>query len=110
MEISKVYQEVKIERERQDKKFGESNHPSINESIPRKFRNQFYGIPTEEESRDKCESNHLNKSVTWADILIEEVAEVVNAKDERDRREELIQVAAVALAWVESIDRKEKKS
>ena len=45
----------------------------------------------------------------WLAILVEEVGEVANDINERSKklREELIQVAAVAVSWVESIDRRE---
>lgn len=45
-------------------------------------------------------------TVTWRDILNEEVAEVYAETDPALIREELIQVAAVALSWVEDLDRK----
>ena len=45
----------------------------------------------------------------WLGILVEEVGEVAKALNEDDPvehlREELVQVAAVATAWVEKIDR-----
>lgn len=44
----------------------------------------------------------------WLAILVEEVGEVAKAMQEgdwRDIRTELTQVAAVAVAWIENIDR-----
>lgn len=47
-------------------------------------------------------------AVTWPHIIVEEVAEFVAAADDPARsREELIQVAACAVAAVEAIDRQE---
>jgi NTP pyrophosphatase (non-canonical NTP hydrolase) len=46
----------------------------------------------------------------WAAILMEEVGEVATAilhNDPKNLREELIQVAAVAAAWVEALDRRQ---
>ena len=53
------------------------------------------------------EQNHEDR--IWLAILVEEVGEVANDINERSKelREELIQVAAVAVSWVESIDRRE---
>ena len=53
------------------------------------------------------EQNHDDR--IWLAILVEEVGEVANDINERSKklREELIQVAAVAVSWVESIDRRE---
>jgi hypothetical protein len=44
--------------------------------------------------------------ITWADIFEEEVAEALAEVDLERLREELLQVAAVAVAWVEAIDRR----
>jgi NTP pyrophosphatase (non-canonical NTP hydrolase) len=47
----------------------------------------------------------------WMSILVEEVGEVAKEAfedDDKNRRAELIQVAAVAVAAVECIDRKKK--
>ncbi len=43
---------------------------------------------------------------TWAKILGEEVAEAFGETDPAAIRRELVQVAAVATAWVEAIDRR----
>lgn len=42
---------------------------------------------------------------TWATILLEEVAEALLEEDRALIRAELVQVAAVAVKWVEAIDR-----
>jgi len=41
----------------------------------------------------------------WADILIEEVGEALSEMDPEKLKTDLIQVAAVAVSWVESISR-----
>lgn len=46
-------------------------------------------------------------SVTFADILLEEVFESLAEDDPDKLRAELIQVAAVAAQWIEAIDRKD---
>ena len=46
-------------------------------------------------------------TLTWADILSEEVLEAFAETDPDKLREELIQVAAVAVSWAEDIDRKQ---
>jgi hypothetical protein len=48
-------------------------------------------------------------TVTWRDIFLEEVFEAVAESDTTALRAELIQTAAVALAWAEDIDRKATK-
>ena len=43
-------------------------------------------------------------TITWTDILLEEVFEALAETDPARLREELVQVAAVALAIVEDLD------
>lgn len=43
---------------------------------------------------------------TWAKILAEEVAEAFDETDPAALRKELVQVAAVAVAWIEGLDRR----
>jgi hypothetical protein len=47
-------------------------------------------------------------TLTWTHILEEEVCEALAETDQERLREELVQVAAVACAWVECIDRRGK--
>ena len=84
MKPSSVYNEIQDERKRQDEKWGEQNH----------------------------------EPPDWLMILGEEVGEVNkaaletrfgNIKDWSEYRKELIQVAAVAVSMIESLDRKEKR-
>ncbi len=44
--------------------------------------------------------------LTWAHILTEEFYEAMAEEDQARLRAELIQVAAVAVAWIEQIDRR----
>jgi NTP pyrophosphatase (non-canonical NTP hydrolase) len=53
------------------------------------------------------EQNHPD--LYWLGILVEEVGEVSRAViegDERGRDKELVEVAAVCVAWIEAIDRR----
>ncbi len=47
-----------------------------------------------------------NGTLTWADILSEEVLEAFSETNQDALREELVQVAAVAISWAEDIDRR----
>jgi hypothetical protein len=49
------------------------------------------------------------KTLKWVDILEEEVAEAAAESDPAKLRAELVQVAAVAVAWIEAIDRRAAK-
>ena len=56
-------------------------------------------------AREHCAAATADGSVTFKDVLMEEVAEVFAESDPEKLRAELIQVAAVAVQWVEKIDR-----
>ena len=86
--MTNVYDDIQKERNRQDRKWGVQRH----------------------------------KSGTWQMILSEEVGEVAQAslaemfdrnrteKKRGELRKELVQVAAVAVAWIECIDGKESRN
>lgn len=58
-------------------------------------------------ARLDCEFAFREGRGTWGDILLEEVWEAMAERDPARLRSELIQVAAVATSWIESIDRRE---
>lgn len=93
-----ITDEIQDELDRQDARWGEQNHPD--------------GTGLSEDSQIAERAKALNDyfverdTLTWRDILWEEVAEAFAEKDEDRLREELIQVAAVASNWVKAIDRR----
>lgn len=112
---NKIYEEILLERELQDRKWGIQNHPSVH-NIPRRNDNhipdklcRYYGIPNQEKAQYDADKAAGNKELTWGHIAVEELSEVISAENEEHRRHELIQLAAVCIAWVESIDRKKSK-
>ena len=69
----------------------------------------FHGIPTEAEAKAAYEDAAEVGLESWADVLIEEVAEAIaaTAEDSTDNlRTELVQVAAVCVKWIQAIDRR----
>jgi hypothetical protein len=94
----RVLQEVLAERIAQDAKWGEQNHPDGTGNKSQQDRAEF--------ARRWCESAFASGYGTWADILTEEVAEAEAERDPVKLRAELVQVAAVATAWIEAIDRR----
>lgn len=88
-----------VERRAQDKKWGEQNHPD--------FASMSYPIHSAADCRQSCQAAFARGEGNWYSILLEEVAEAGEERDNPEAlREELIQVAAVALAWVDCIDRR----
>jgi len=93
--IIAILDEVMQERSRQDEKFGEQNHNTV----------AWMAILTEEvgeSAKEACEV-YFNQRLRFRN---KEVGEIYSI-GLKNLREELIQVAAVAVAFVESLDRNE---
>lgn len=96
--VFQVLADVFDERDNQDRKWGEQNHP-----------NGTGGTdvwPIRDQVRAFCDRTHSEGVGTWTSILAEEVLEAFAEEDPDLLRAELIQVAAVAAAWVQCIDRR----
>lgn len=110
-----VLTEVAAERLRQDARWGEQNHPD-GTSMPMACEllghmSRVDGHTLEEPSQV---AQRLNQEaidadrLTWAHILLEEVCEALEERDVARLRAELVQVAAVAVNWIEAISRRTK--
>lgn len=107
----KILEEINKERDRQDAKWGkDQTHPDVDiEALDGYDACIFAGVVTEESAKRYCELSSAGGVTNWAGILVEEIAESLHAAGQKDlehTREELIQVAAVAVAWVEDVDRR----
>ncbi|NUQ95813.1 MAG: NUDIX hydrolase [Streptomyces sp.] len=94
---AKVLGEVQAERDRQDAKWGEQNHPN--------GTGLNYQRHLADEERAACDAAFRNGRGTWRHVLAEEVAEANAESDPMKLRAELVQVAAVAVNWIGAIDR-----
>ena len=107
-----VINEIREERIRQDAKWGEQNHPCLDQNLLNREGGctsermaAEYDIPTELMAKQSCDRKAEMGQCTWTDIALEEFAEVVGEFDPTKRRQELVQLAAVVVAWIEKIDR-----
>jgi hypothetical protein len=91
-----ILKEIQQERERQNAKWGEQNHP-IGSDKSYSYLADFF--------RARCDKAFKDGIGTYFDILLEEVAEAAAEIDADATRIELIQVAAVVVAMIEKIDR-----
>lgn len=91
-----ILTEVYNERTRQDEKWGVQNHPDGTSEFLATLRDEY---------RATTDRNAQEGRVTYYDILMEEVWEAMAEVDKAKLRTELIQVAAVTVAWVEKLDR-----
>lgn len=102
-----VTQEVLAERMRQDRKWGEQNHPDFFCGAECATSTAgLYGLEGSGRARERCDMVAASGDLNWGHILLEEVNEAFDAPTEAHLREELVQVAAVAVAWIEAIDRR----
>lgn len=97
--LNRTLIQVLQERRSQDEKWGEQNHPDGTDTA---FYKEYA-----DRNREATEEAAREGYLTWTHILLEEVGEACAEEDTAALRAELIQVAAVATAWVEAIDRRE---
>jgi NTP pyrophosphatase (non-canonical NTP hydrolase) len=94
-----VLDDVGDEREAQHDKFGEQNPPDGTD-------NGTLSTRRADQARAQCQAAFAKGEGTWTHILVEEVYEALAEVDSTELRKELVQVAAVAVAWVEALDRR----
>ena len=118
-----AYDDILAERDRQDAKWGEQNHPDGTGPNTLPLMDTWIHIPEDDmrgledytarllafaatQATNAAARGHRSEPVTWRDILLEEVTEAFAEEDLDRLRTELIQVAAVAAQWAEAIDRR----
>lgn len=122
--MQRAIEAVIAERQRQEAKWGEQNHPMVPAEVFDRARASHrsvayvacysLGIVTARDAREVCDLRHRSGDGTYSHILIEEVAEFIEAcaihgETSDEARAEMVQVAAVALSMLEAIDRKRAK-
>lgn len=93
-----VLDDVAAERVAQDAKWG------VNQTHSDGTSEDYSG--TRDKYRAMCEMADKEGRCTWRHILLEETFEALAEVDPVKLRRELVQVAAVAVNWIEDIDRK----
>lgn len=88
---------IAVERRRQIEKWGPQRHPDGTGRMGFRVNREHYT-----QRNDERETS--GAPAVWADILLEEVFEALAETDPAKLAIELVQVAAVAAAWVEDID------
>lgn len=110
MNDTKTLALVGAEMSRQIAKWGEQNHPSFTPYGIELSTIPFHKVNANL-ARAICDAKAGSLNLSWSDILMEEVFEAFDeaqAGNLEELRKELIQVAAVACSWIESIDRNQK--
>lgn len=116
MSQKSILNEIVEERKYQDNKFGKQVHPCLDQTLLNREGSctsdrmcQHFEIPTEARAKFLCDNSFKAGQGTYAHIAIEELSEAVSQFDIYTRRAEVIQLAAVCVAWVESIDHQIEK-
>jgi hypothetical protein len=102
--MENIFEEIKAERKRQNEKWGEQNHPMIFFSAAKNETR----LQIEEKLKEHRNNCDIKDFCTWFDILMEEIYEAFLESEPEKQREEMIQVAAVAVQIIEYLDRKYK--
>lgn len=101
---SRVLAAVQDERWRQEAKWGEQHHPDVigpGEAVTAAYKGMADAYRVINDG-----ATQVPGATNWANILLEEVYEALAeaGADPATLRAELVQVAAVAVAWIEDID------
>jgi hypothetical protein len=116
--LARALAAVGRERAAQVKKWGEQHHldgtgPRVRVLEPtgdeggNRYMATMPASALADAAREACKANGApDRPDTWAAILLEEVFEALAEDDPVLLRGELVQIAAVAVQWVEEIDRR----
>lgn len=98
---------IELEMERQFQKWGDQNHRNGTGPNRRLFinMNRMTFKWAEEEAKQRCAQGAKWGTLTWKDILLEEVFEACAEADPEKLEAELVQVAAVCASWINAIHR-----
>lgn len=99
MSLDGIVDDIRAERGRQDAKFGADRTQPDGTGQPGSVGNA-------DNAKDICASAFRRGYGTWRHILNEEVAEAYAETDPALLAAELLQVAAVAVAWIEDLERR----
>lgn len=100
--LGEILHEIRLERSKQDNEWGEQNHDNGTDKSHYNKLTYF--------ARIECERAREQANLTWAHILREEVYEALAEEEYKPLRAELLQVAAVCIAWIQCLDRKHSQS
>lgn len=103
----RVLSQVLAERIRQDAQWGQQNHPDGTGPHKAAIVGALcFADEAATRARHACQSAAHRGETTWRLVFAEESLEALAEDDPAKLRAELVQVAAVAVAWIEAIDRR----
>lgn len=111
MSRAAIIRAINKERERQNMKWGENAQDGLANGVGvarlRGLLAMLIQQPSapSEIAKHSCDEAMKRGTVTFADILIEEVCEALEESNPISLKHELIQVAAVCVKWIEKLER-----
>jgi hypothetical protein len=99
--LRRVLDEIAEERSRQDAKWGVQRHP---DGTGRAYALRAVAELDQDFAKQRCDRAFDQGNGTWEHILHEEFCEAMAEDDPARLRAELVQLAAVAVHWIEAID------
>lgn len=94
--LDRVLADITAERESQHTLWGIQHH------MPDGTGPQW--TPLADSARRDCEHADETGRLSWRHVLVEEIAEALAEAEPTRLRHELVQVAAVAVQWIQAID------
>lgn len=108
---ARIFAAIAGERARQDEKWGPVvRHPNVDPVLAQvgSDHQQICGdleIPTADRAKFLCEEARAADRLSFAAFTLEEFCEAIEVHDDEERlREELVQVAACVVKWLEALD------
>ena len=99
----RIFLAIDRERERQDRLWGEQNHPIIRpEEAP-------FHVRFETDAKKNCDEHAAKGDLSWYDIATEEFAEIFGSERIEDQQRECIHLAAVVVSMYERLERLKKE-
>jgi hypothetical protein len=95
--LFRIFLDIGGEHKRQDGKWGKQNHPML--CVP-------FTIDVMLNAQQVYKRLNETKNYSWFQILMEEVYEAFSEIDLNKQREDMLQVAAVAVRIIECLDRR----
>lgn len=106
-DLQTVLADIAAERARQDVKWGPQSYPDGTDPDAHWVWWTGDAVQQANQARQACERAHRDGHLTWRGIAREEWAEALACQPETaELREELIQNAAVLVAWIQDLDRR----
>lgn len=103
MKLPGIYSEIADERQRQDAMWGPQNHPDGTGEALGTLESRQRVVRM---AKHTCDVVGKQGKLTWYHIMNEEWCEALVEDDPLKLRKELVQCAAVIVAWLEAIDRR----